>query len=138
MRLFQNSVAAEDHNSRSERLLMGYKFVAGLGSQTRLKLYGVSKNMEPHVGCYRFERRSGETDFECGLFPVEFRCARVAVNRAQSRRFARFGDVRQSCQRLDCGRFSAAFAIGRTQNAGRNLIVYPNPVLAKRCEIITT
>jgi hypothetical protein len=43
-RLFRNPVAAEDHDSQSERLLMGYEFVAGLGSQTRLKL---QENMEP-------------------------------------------------------------------------------------------
>jgi hypothetical protein len=33
-------VAAEDHNSRSERPLMGNNIVAGLGSQTKLKFLG--------------------------------------------------------------------------------------------------
>ena len=43
----------------------------------------------------------------------------AAVNAPQSRRFAKFGDVRQSRQRLECGGFSTAF-LRRLSAAGRS------------------
>ena len=43
----------------------------------------------------------------------------AAVNAPQSRRFAKFSDVRQSRQRLDCGGFSTAF-LRRLSAAGRS------------------
>jgi hypothetical protein len=50
---------------------------------------------------------------------------KAAVNAPQSRRFAKFGEARQSRQRLDCGGFSTAFEEGRREQKQSWFILVP-------------
>jgi hypothetical protein len=76
----------------------------------------------------QFAANAGKfNDANCTNFHQLTACRKAAVNAPQSRRFAKFEDVRQVRQRLDCGDFSTAFGRGEELNA-KNI-----PVLLRLC-----